>query len=85
MEGLDGFTGNIEDHEIDMVTRSMSVLVEEGIKIRYALEEHIQNGDQHSGMRLRNVLNQSSLASLFPQKEGTTMEVYSLHLLEQVE
>ena len=85
MEGLDGFAGHIEDHEIDMVTRAMSILAEEGIEIRNALEEHTEHGDQHSGMKLRNVLNHSAIAALFPQKEGSTMEVYSLHLLEQVE
>ena len=85
LEGLDGFAGHIEDHEIDMVTRAMSILAEEGIEIRNALEEHIEHGDQHSGMKLRNVLRMSHLSHLFPQEEGTTMEVYSAHLLEQVE
>ena len=84
MEGIDEtLEGHMEDHEIDMVHRAMSLLTKEGIELRDALDEHMLHDDYHSGMKLRNVLNNTLLTCEMPK--GNTMEEVALELLQQVE
>lgn len=84
MEGLDTFQGHMEDHEIDMVQRSMGILTQEGIEIYDALNEYEEHQDIASDQRLANVINQSHLARLYPQ-EGKRLDEYGHYLLQQIE
>jgi len=81
--GLDGVS-NLNDREIENVSYSMSILSREMIELREALNEHSEFGDQHSGMKLRNVLTNTLLKNNHPIK-GDSMEEYASYLLQKVE
>ena len=84
MEGLDIYGAtDLEPHEISMISDAMSLITKEMIELRNALDEDIEYNDQHSGMKLRNVLNNTLLTCENPK--GNTMEVVALELLQQVE
>ena len=83
MEGLDTFEDLMEDLEIEMVHRAMSLLTKEAIELRDALDEHLINNDYSSAMKLRNVLNNTLLKC--EDQGGNTMEEVALELLQQVE
>jgi hypothetical protein len=84
LEGLDGFTGHIEDHEIDMVHRAMSVLTAEALDIHDALCEERENADRASFIRLDNVMRLSHLSRLFPQN-GMRLDEWGHFLIKQTE
>ena len=71
---MEGLGEAVTEDEIDMVSRAMSVLAQEGIEIR-ACEEND---------KLMNVISNSELAKIFPNK-GLSVEEYTEYLLEQVE
>ena len=75
---------NLNERDIDSVAYSSSILSREMIELREALNEHLEFGDQHSGMKLRNVLTNTLLKNNHPIK-GDTMEEYASYLLQQVE
>jgi len=84
MEGLDIYGAtDLEDHEISMISDAMSLISKEMIELRDALDEHLTHNDHQSGMKLRNVLNNTLLTCENPK--GNTMEEVALELLQQVE
>ena len=84
MEGLDGFAGHIEDHEIDMVYRAMGVLTQEALDIWDSLNEERENADRASYARLENVIRMSHLSRLFPQGE-MRLDQWGHFLISQTE
>ena len=83
MEGLDTFQGALDENEIDMIHRAMSLITKEAIELRDALDEHLLHADHQSAMKLRNTLNNTLLTCDNPS--WNTMEEEALELLLQVE
>ena len=84
MEGLDCFEGHIEDHEIDMVYRAMSVLSAEALEIHDALCEERENADRASYSQLENTIRMSHLSRLFPQGD-MRLDQWGHFLISQTE
>jgi hypothetical protein len=84
MEGLDGFTGHIEDHEISAVYRAMGILTQEALEIHDALCEERENADRASYARLENTIRSSHLSHLFPQNE-MRLDEWGHFLIKQTE
>ncbi len=84
MEGLDGFAGHIEDDEIDMVHRAMSILSAEALDIHDSLCQERENADRASYAELENVIRMSHLSRLFPQND-MRLDQWGHFLISQTE
>jgi hypothetical protein len=84
LEGLDGFTGHIEDHEISAVYRAMGILTQEALEIFDALCEERENADRASYARLENTIRSSHLSHLFPQND-MRLDQWGHSLIKQTE
>ena len=71
---MEGLGEAVTEAEIDMVSRAMSILAQEGIEFRACEND-----------KLMNLISISLLAKIFPNKGSLSVEEYTEYLLEQVE